>query len=151
MSISVFKRNEIVRGSPGNVPVFDINAERTHKDDVAFFANVPLNNRRTFVGLSGSIGPILEFCTEQSPEFSRCGPVQMPACRKASLNHVGGCHKQSIGQREPQRLGRVFIEDEFDLCRFFDREISGFGALQNLVYENSRTATHRRLVSSIGH
>ena len=124
MSISVFKRNEIVRGSPGNVPVFDINAERKHKDDVAFFANVSLNNRRTFVSLSGSIGAILEFCTEQSR-----GPVQMPACRKASLNHVGRRHKQSIGQCEPQRHCRLFIKVEFDLCRFFDRKISGFGTL----------------------
>src|SRR5262245_25894692 len=75
----------------------------------------------------------------------------VPACRKASLNHVGGRHKQSIGQREPQRRCRLFIKEEFDLCGLFDREISGFGSLHNLVYENSRTATHRRLVSSIGH
>src|SRR5262245_38055673 len=71
--------------------------------------------------------------------------------RKASLNHVGGRHKQSIGQREPQRFCRFSIKEEFNRCRFFDREISGFGTLQNLVYKNSRTATHRRLVSSIGH
>src|SRR5215467_3981943 len=54
-------------------------------------------------------------------------------------------------ERKPQRLCSFFIQEKSYLCWFFDREISGLGTLQNLVHENSRTATHRRLVSSIGH
>jgi len=70
---------------------------------------------------------------------------------KASLNHVSRCHKQIIGERKPQRLRCSSIEEEFNLRRFFDREIIGFGTLQYLIYESSRAATHRNLISSIGH
>jgi deoxyribodipyrimidine photolyase-like uncharacterized protein len=84
--------------------------------------------------------------------------VHSPMSDKLQLS--GSCEIiQSLPLLPPAKYGEVspnafavfFIQEEFYLCRFFDREISGLGTLQDLVYENSSTATHCRLVSSIGH
>src|SRR5215471_6798424 len=99
----------------------------------------------------GSLRDTTRLFWAKSGPFSRYLEIGLSRGSEASLDHIGGRNKQSIGQHKPERLCRLFIKEEFNLCGFFDREISGFGSLQNLVYENSRTTTHRGLVSSVGH
>jgi hypothetical protein len=90
-------------------------------------------------------------CCTLGAEASKSNAYAGIRSRKILFNHVRCRYQQSIGERKPERLCSFLIQEEFYLCRFLDRKISGVGALQNLIYEDSRATTHRRLVSSIGH
>ena len=90
-------------------------------------------------------------CCTLGAEASKSNAYAGIRSRKILFNHVRCRYQQSIGERKPERLCSFLIQEEFYLCRFLDRKISGVGTLQNLIYEDSRATTHRRLVSSIGH
>ena len=57
-----------------------------------------------------------------------------------SANHPIRSQKDRLGHRDSKHFGGFEVNYQFELCRLLDRKVSGFGALENLVHENGRSA-----------
>src|SRR5438270_7866644 len=77
-------------------------------------------------------------CNVVSP--SCCVP-RARACRRplVSLNDFVRLQQQRLRDRQSERLGRLQVDYQLELGRMLDRELTGLGALENLVDVGSRS------------
>src|SRR5215510_7129969 len=75
------------------------------------------------------------------------GPSRQRTCYfKTLLNHLVRPQQQGLRNRQPQRLGRFEINDQFELRRLLDRQIARFRALYDTVHV-CRRATEEIVVA----
>jgi hypothetical protein len=55
-----------------------------------------------------------------------------------SFNDLVGTQQERLGDRQAERLGGREIDDKLELGRLFDRKVSGFRSLENLIDEFTR-------------
>src|SRR5438552_2926195 len=53
--------------------------------------------------------------------------------RDRSFDDLVRPHQQRPSDRQPKRLSRLAIDNEFELGRLLDGEVPGLGALENLI------------------
>src|SRR5215470_9815939 len=68
-----------------------------------------------------------------------------------SLDNLVGSHEYGLWDRQAQRLRGLEVDDQLELGGLFDREVSGFGALQNLVYVGGGAMEAVGDVRGVGH
>jgi len=65
------------------------------------------------------------------------------SCSKNPLfDHLVCQHEEIVRHFNPERFGGLEIDDEFELGRFFDRDIAGLGPMQNLVSSGSSVSRY---------
>jgi len=80
---------------------------------------------------------------------SRCSntSVQKPDL----LDHLVGAREQRRRNFEAERPGGPKIDEEFELGRLFNRQLAGFGSLQELVHINSHATANRIMIDAVRH
>ena len=94
----------------------------------------------------------VEECCALGADTSKSSAYAGPSegARFYSFTSVAATSKV-LGNVSPSAFAVFLFRRNSIFVRFLDRKISRVGTLQNLIYENSRPATHRNLISSIGH
>src|SRR5262249_38912179 len=68
-------------------------------------------------------------CSARSPR-----PVRLlPVCPPRLLDHLIGQEEQGRGQRQPERLGGLEVDDQLELGGLLHRQLGGVGTFQELV------------------
>jgi hypothetical protein len=67
------------------------------------------------------------------------------------FDHLVGTMQERLGDRQPERLGGLEIDDEIKFGRLLDRDIAGFRPAQNLVDQPGGAPEQVREVCRIGH
>jgi len=69
----------------------------------------------------------------------RAGPAPKPACRVyphgPRFNHLIRLEEQRLRNGQPERLGCLHVDHEFELGQLRDGTITGLGAFQDLIDE----------------
>jgi hypothetical protein len=65
-------------------------------------------------------------------------PTHAPQQTAPLFDHLIGGHLHNQRHREAERLGRLKIDDKFELGRLLDREIGRFSPLENAIHVNRR-------------
>src|SRR6516162_3911036 len=65
----------------------------------------------------------------------RCQVDGMPPSGWSSFDHLVGAGDECRRYFEAERPRRLSVEDQNELCRLLDRQVGGFGALENPVDE----------------
>src|SRR5216684_3878815 len=68
----------------------------------------------------------------------------------ASFDHLVGAHKNRFRDGDPEILRDLEVDDQFESRGTLDREVSGFGAVQDAANVNAATPKHIRKVRTIG-
>src|SRR5262249_19429249 len=69
----------------------------------------------------------------------------------ASLNDLICAGEQRRRDRQPQRLGRLEVDDELEVGGLLDRQVAGLGALEDLVDVAGRASLELESVRTIHH
>src|SRR6266849_9376904 len=67
------------------------------------------------------------------------------------LNHLIGAQQQRLRDREAEGLGDLEVDHQLELGRLFDRQVTWFCALEDLVDVFGGTAQHFVEISAIAH
>src|SRR5262250_286438 len=69
---------------------------------------------------------------------------------RPSLNHFIGMCQDRRRRRQPEGFGSLEVDDELELLRLLDGEISGPGSFEDLVHVHGGVPVHLRETGRIG-
>jgi hypothetical protein len=89
----------------------------------------------------------------RAPTLSFSAPAaQVRACavlRSGDYSIISSTRARSIAVREPERLGRPQIDDQFEFCRPLDRKIDRLGPVEDLSRADTDIAVGKREAGSV--
>src|SRR5262249_52771794 len=90
---------------------------------------------------------------DSMPTITRCIPTMtFSRCMLAgSLDHLIGLEAQERGDRDPERLGGLEVDDELVAHRLLHREVSRWGAFQDLIHQDGNALPEVRHPRPIAH
>src|SRR5215469_8208424 len=68
-----------------------------------------------------------------------------------SFDHLVGGNQQLVGHGEAEHPGGLGVDDQLELGRLYDRQVRGFGALEDATGINADLTIHIHNVASVGH
>src|ERR1700682_4821089 len=96
------------------------------------------------MGSNVSVSPSSEFCRSQKFRERNSAPIQ-----DFSFDLSVRAQKERRWNGKAKRLGGLHVDHEFEGRRSLDRNVGGFGAFEDLVYENGGAAIERDIVRAI--
>src|SRR5262249_36201246 len=86
-------------------------------------------------------------CSARPPRHVRLIPV----CPARLLDHLIRQEEQRWRDRDPERLGRLEVDDQLEFYGLLHRQVGGLGAFQDLVYVRGSTPEQIPNAYAIGH